>query len=288
MTNLKLEPNTLWSKITTRTQSALASGALQSFPTEQTIIADDGIPFLTRILQNIQRKEKAKTKQKTNPFLPYEEALFVADISDSHVCLLNKYNVVENHLLIIAREFESQENWLNERDFEAMWACLAGVDGLAFYNGGEKAGASQPHKHLQLIPFEANLDSHSLPIDKAIAHISWHNEIETIPGFEFPHAIAKLDPNLQNNSQKAAQITLKLYQKLLQHLGIEITGKQHTHHYNFLATREWLLIVPRSQGEFAGIPVNSLGFAGALLVRNQEQLAYLKAYGPLNLLKQVT
>lgn len=288
MTNLKLEPNTLWSKITTRTQSALASGALQSLPTEQTIIEDEGIPFLTRILQNLQRKKEAKKKQKTNPFLPYEEALYVADISDSHVCLLNKFNVVEHHLLMITKEFEAQEDWLNKRDFEAMWACLAGVDGLAFYNGGEKAGASQPHKHLQLIPFESNLDSHSLPISKAIAHISWHNTIETIPGFEFPHAIAKFDPNLHNNPQQAAQITLELYQKLLQHLGIEITGKQHTHPYNFLATREWLLIVPRSQAEFSGIPVNSLGFAGALLVRNQEQLAYLKAFGALNLLKAVT
>ncbi|MFP4009683.1 MAG: ATP adenylyltransferase family protein [Spirulinaceae cyanobacterium] len=288
MTNLKLEPNTLWSKIIACTQSALASGALQSLPTEQTIIEDEGIPFITRVLQNLQRKKEARKKQKTNPFLPYEDALFVSEISDSHVCLLNKFNVVENHLLMITREFEAQEDWLNEQDFEAMWACLAGVDGLAFYNGGEKAGASQPHKHLQLVPFESNLAFGSLPIEGAIASISWHNEIETIRGFEFPHAIAKLDPNLHKNSHQAAQITLELYQKLLQHLEIEITGKQHTQPYNFLATREWLLIVPRSQAEFSGIPVNSLGFAGALLVRNQEQLAYLKAFGPLNLLKEVT
>lgn len=288
MTHLKLEPNTLWSKIIACTQSALASGALQSLPTEQTLIKDGGITFTARILQNIQRKENARKKQKTNPFLPYEEALFVSEISDSHVCLLNKFNVVEHHLLMITREFEAQEDWLNQRDFEAMWACLAEVDGLAFYNGGEKAGASQPHKHLQLIPFESNLVSGSLPIEGAIASISWYNEIETIPGFEFPHAIAKFAPNLHKNPPQAAQITLELYQKLLQHLGIEITGKQHTHPYNLLATREWVLIVPRSQAEFSEIPVNSLGFAGALLVRNQEQLAYLKAFGPLNLLKEVT
>ena len=28
---------------------------------------------------------------------------------------------------------------------------MAGLDGLAFYNSGEVAGASQRHKHLQLI-----------------------------------------------------------------------------------------------------------------------------------------
>ena len=29
---------------------------------------------------------------------------------------------------------------------------LAEVEGLAFFNGGTVAGASQPHKHLQVVP----------------------------------------------------------------------------------------------------------------------------------------
>jgi hypothetical protein len=42
--------------------------------------------------------------------------------------------------------------------------------------------------------------------------------------------------------------------------------------YNLLFTREWMLIVPRKQEEFEKISVNSLGFAGALLVKNQQQM----------------
>ncbi len=48
-----------------------------------------------------------------------------------------------------------------------------------------------------------------------------------------------------------------------------------------------MLIVPRSQEEFQGISVNSLGFAGALLVRNQAQMQILKDQGPMNILKSV-
>ncbi|MEO0808078.1 MAG: phosphorylase, partial [Cyanobacteria bacterium J06643_4] len=57
--------------------------------------------------------------------------------------------------------------------------------------------------------------------------------------------------------------------------------------YNLLCTRQWMMIVPRSQEKFAGISVNSLGFAGSLLVKNQQTLEALKAIGPVTLLEHV-
>ena len=155
-----LKPGTLLTRIKEQTQHGLECGALQSIPTDYEFVEQNGIHFLVRILSNLNRKDEAKEKQdkaaKTgkdfNPFLPYEKDLFVADISQTHLCLLNKFNVVDNHLLIVTREFEEQENLLNYQDFQAMWACLAQIDGLAFYNGGKVAGASQRHKHLQLVP----------------------------------------------------------------------------------------------------------------------------------------
>jgi ATP adenylyltransferase len=57
--------------------------------------------------------------------------------------------------------------------------------------------------------------------------------------------------------------------------------------YNLLGTRNWLMAVPRRQDDYLGISVNSLGFAGSLLVKNQEQMAQLKAIGPMTLLKAV-
>ncbi|HEY9876480.1 MAG TPA: hypothetical protein V6D12_23845, partial [Candidatus Obscuribacterales bacterium] len=64
------------------------------------------------------------------------------------------------------------------------------------------------------------------------------------------------------------------------------SNKQSTP-YNLLATREWMLIVPRSQERFESISINSLGFAGAMLVRNEQQMQILKDYGPMTALKNV-
>ena len=41
-----------------------------------------------------------------NPFLPYDPALLVAPISPTHVALLNRFNVVDDHFLIVTRSFE--------------------------------------------------------------------------------------------------------------------------------------------------------------------------------------
>jgi ATP adenylyltransferase len=49
-----------------------------------------------------------------------------------------------------------------------------------------------------------------------------------------------------------------------------------------------MLLVPRKQEEFESISVNSLGFAGALLVRNSQQMQFLKDSGPVTILKQVS
>jgi ATP adenylyltransferase len=49
-----------------------------------------------------------------------------------------------------------------------------------------------------------------------------------------------------------------------------------------------MMIVPRSQESFQSIAVNSLGFAGALLVRDLEQLEVLKTLTPLHLLQSVS
>jgi ATP adenylyltransferase len=46
-------------------------------------------------------------------------------------------------------------------------------------------------------------------------------------------------------------------------------------------------MVPRVRAESHGINVNSMGFAGSLLVKNQEQLQRLQEPGPLELPRQV-
>ncbi|MCM0591423.1 MAG: phosphorylase [Gloeotrichia echinulata IR180] len=285
-----LKPGTLWNSVKERTEYALGCGALQSIPTEFEFVEQGGVNFLVRILSNLNRKKVAKQKQEKqiattgkefNPFLPYEEDLFVADISDSHVCILNKFNVVDHHLLIITRAFEEQDSLLTLEDFAAMWASLADFDGLAFYNGGKIAGASQRHKHLQLVPLPLTPSGLQIPIAPLLPTATVPNSIATIPQLPFLNAFATLDPSWANSPFTAAAATLEIYHSLLRKVGLESVP------YNLLATRQWMLIVPRSQEEFESISVNSLGFAGALLVRNQQQMHFVKDLGPMTILKSV-
>jgi len=284
-----LEPGTLWTRVIEQTQHALECGALRSIPTHHEIVEQDGVNFLVRILANLTRKEKAAQQQTQksiisgeviNPFLPYEEDLFVADLSETHLCLLNKFNVVDYHLLIITRAFEEQERLLTLEDFAALWACLVEYDGLAFYNAGKNAGASQPHKHLQLIPLPLWRDG-AIAIDSWLASAEFKGTIATIPKLPFVHGLMRLPSGMQS-PMKAAEETLSRYNTLLTTLGLQAGDA-----YNLLATRDWILMVPRSQDSFASISVNSLGFAGSLFVRDEEQMQILKDQQPMTILTQV-
>ena len=290
-----LEPETLWHRVKQQTDYALNCGALLSIPTEFEFVEQDGVSFLVRILSNLARKNAAKKKQDKqaaagkdfNPFLPYEQDLFVSEISDTHVCILNKFNVVDYHLLMITRDFEEQESLLTLTDFAAMWACLAGMDGLAFYNSGKLAGASQRHKHLQLVPLPFTASQPQIPIAPLLTSAN-QDKIATIPGLPFIHAFASLQPAWVDSPLTGAEATLAIYHKLLRAVGLGVVdGDKVSGAYNLLATREWMMIVPRSQEHFHTISVNSLGFAGALLVKNETEMQLLKQHGPMTILKEV-
>ena len=285
----------LWQRLKDRTAHGMATGALQPVETTFEHIEDAGIRFVVRVLANLTRKEKARAQQgKTNPknpFLPYEQDLYVTDISETHVCLLNKFKVVDNHFLIVTRAFESQENWLGLADFEAMVRCLGDVDGLGFFNGGTVAGASQPHKHLQVVPKVGEVSD--FPMDRAIAATRKENGVDVSEILPFRHAIAKFDctTNISATEQltQCAQNYLNSYRKLLTHVGINSDNWQGTQTaaYNLLCTRTWMMVVPRSQEKHADISVNSLGFAGSLLVKTHSKLTELKEIGPMTLLEKV-
>ncbi|HEY9768295.1 MAG TPA: phosphorylase [Coleofasciculaceae cyanobacterium] len=293
-----LQPGTLWSETTQRTKTARECGALKSIETEYHVIQQHNISFVVRTLSNLTRKEQARKKQSQqekqtgttiNPFLPYEPDLFVGDISPTHLCLLNKFNVVDNHLLIVTRAFEPQTDLLNLEDFAALWTCMQEIDGLAFFNAGKIAGASQPHKHLQLIPLPFLPNVVHLPVDEAIANTTFQNSLGRIESFPFRHGIASLNIPPNHTAEAAAQIMLQRYYALLNQVGFKLDEhkRKQPGAYNFLATREWMLIVPRSQESFENIPINSLGFAGSLFVRDRASLELLKKLTPLKLLAEV-
>ena len=227
---------------------------------------------------------------KKNPFLPCDPDLFVADISATHRCLLNKYTVLTDHLLIVTRNFEHQEAWLTRQDFQAMWTCMAEFDGLGFYNGGIGAGASQPHKHLQYVPFPLVSRGPDIPIE-ALLPIGLPGVIRKSSALTFQHGFVCFDSSGRGSVTKKADESFDSYISLLSSVGMDVAdvenGGRQSGAYNMLMTRNWMLIVPRSLAGFDGISVNALGFAGHLLARNQQQVETIRRNGPLGLLGHV-
>jgi ATP adenylyltransferase len=266
------EKGTLWNAIVERTARALASSALVPIHTEVELVEEEGVPFLVRVVSNLERKARAtqppaEGRPPRNPFLPpYEEELFISHVAPAHACLLNKFNVFDHHALLVTRAYEEQDSLLTPADFEALLTCMAEFDALAFYNGGRLSGASQPHKHLQLVPVPLAVGGLRTPMDVAISR-------GRLP---FRHA---LGPPLRDPAQ--AHTT---YQELLRAVDRAQPGTP----YNLLATRDWTLVIPRTLECFESISLNSLAFAGSLLVRNREQLERVRAVGPMALLRAVT
>ncbi len=283
-TNARVDAGNLWDAMVRQSAHALACGALHPATTSQTRVVDQGVEFLVRQVSSLARKEQAAAAPRpanADPFLPCEADLVVGDLSDTHIAVLNKFNVIEHHLLIVTRDFEPQEAWLGLADFEAQAQCLAAFDGLAFYNGGQVAGASQPHKHLQIVPLPLGDTAHAIPIEAALQRAASGHAITTVPGLPFRHAFTRVD--FEPHDARAA---LERYRALLDAVGITgLDGALQSAPYNLLATRRWMLLVPRSAERVEGVQLNALGFAGSLFVRDAAQWQIVERLGPMNVLR---
>ncbi len=288
--NISLESGSLWPAIVNRTPQALGSGALRPIETEQETIVDGGISFDVRMISSLARKAHEANPEvhppDFNPFLPYDKDLFIANISETHVGILNKFPVVNNHLLIVTRAFEEQTSLLTEQDFQAMWVCMQEFDGLAFYNSGEVAGASQRHKHIQIVPLTLTSGGQATPVESAIAAADLSNGLGRSNMLPFAHTIVGLDDFGTMTVPKAASALHDHYRSMLRSLNL-IVKPDNIRSYNLLATRRWMMLVPRSLEHFEGISINALGFAGELLVTDRDQLSTLREHGPMAALKAV-
>lgn len=284
-------PGTLLERLRARSAEALRCRALQPIKTQSLQVEDRGVQFLVRVVSNLRRKPAHNGHK--NPFLPYEQDLYVADVSPTHVGILNKYNVVDLHLLLVTRTFEHQETRLSLADFQALWRCLVEYDSLAFYNSGPLSGASQPHKHLQLVPLPLadNGSANSVPLEPLLRRAA------AVPGVigemcdvSFAHSLMCWDPKQASDPEAMARQSLDGYEQMLARhrlLPALSDDSRVPGSYNLLVTRRWMLLVPRVRECYQTISFNSLAFVGALLVRDPVQMELLRSAGPFAALESV-
>ncbi len=269
----------LWDTVIARAAAAHASGAMYRIESEPFLVSDAGADFVVRVATDYAAQAARQPKGRPgNPFADPEPELFVADVSPTHLAMLNKYHVIESHLLVVTRTFVDQHVLLDRADFEALVACFPfEAPAIAFYNGGSGAGASQPHKHLQVVtlPLAPWAD---MPMAPLLA-----SDPSRLP---FRHALAPVGME----SRDAAQLH-QAYRALLVQAGIEAVrhadGERQSGSYNLLVAREWMLLVPRSRDAFERASINSLAYAGALFVREPHQLEAVRSAGPMAVLAAV-
>ena len=298
------DAGSLWPAIVERERAALAAGALQPIATEESFVEDAGVRFIVRSVSSLAEKGRETPRRAPlgaplhrgadgqNPFLPPDPALTIGEISPTHVGVLNKYPVVAHHLLVVTKRFIPQEEPLDHDDFAAVATCLGEIDGLAFYNAGRDAGASQPHKHLQLVPLPLGAGPRNLPMEAVFDSWAAAGAVLQLLRLPFKHAFALLDPLLFDDRGRAADRMRELYDAAIEAIGVMEEGAandepKRTAPYNLLVTRRWMLAVPRSRERFDSISVNALGFAGSLFVRDQAEMQALRKAGPMSVLKEV-
>ena len=316
-----------WEQLSERIRSvsasALASGKLCPLSTTCTAIPQpigEGVacpaPFVVRVLQprankgkDSNGKDKGKKPEgdiqalpestledakRRSPFLHPDPDLLVGSLS-AHNIILNKYPVTSHHILLCTKEFHTQEEHLTPADLSALECCARhaypSTGALCFYNCGLVSGASQGHKHVQIVP--AIISEPGFPAQRyfldAIAD-ALPASARTVPGLGFRHAFRKFAED-ECGWEKA-------YSDLLAQAGVPTTedGKA-AQSYNLVCTHRWMFVVPRScesavvprvDGSSHEMSVNSLGFAGSFLVKDPMDVEAIRKITPLEILSAIT
>ncbi len=188
--------------------------------------------------------------------------MYVGDAGEGHVCLLNKFPVLSPHLLICSKIFVPQSSSLCKADFDAWLLGFNGSDVLGFYNSGPLAGASQPHRHMQVVKAE-------IPLESVI-------KLGLLP---FRHCLYSF------SELKSADL-YQCYLNALDSLSL-VDGKgECCLPYNILLTERWMLVVPRTVNNIEGVFANALNYSGRFLVKRPEQLRWLQQYGIMRYLTE--
>ena len=262
-----------------RSEEAERCGAL--VPLETEIVPVPGCePFVLRRLLSETPKHLHSAGPKPNPFLPWDPALEVERLSDEHVLILNKFPVQRGHVLLIPQRWQPQSGWLSSLDWQTLADVEADTPGLWFFNSCAAAGASQPHRHLQLLP---RVDGEpSCPLAAACSAQLQGSE----PSWPWHY---RLSHRQHCGTAQAAAELQELYERHQWELGLGSPQQQPQplRPYNLVIEPTWFMTVVRSQEHWAGMSINALGFAGCLLITPESDTAWLQRHGPQALLAAV-
>ena len=267
-----------WEKALKQTQISINNNSL--FPLKTILVTRDLYKkndFIIRKLDTSKFYKKNNYGPRKNPFKPWDKILEIEKIGNEHQLILNKYPVQKGHVLLITNTWKPQNGWLDINDWIAIQQVNKDTSGLWFFNSSKIAGASQPHRHFQLL--RRSKGEISCPREK------WFLNLKVNKGSDnkLKQNIIVSEINFLENSLSLYDLYLELSKKM--GLGDPINDKKPRYPYNILITNNWIAIIKRKQDHIHGFSINGLGFAGYLLVTEQSNVAYLREFGPEKLLE---
>ena len=273
-----MRSETYWEKALKQTSLSISKKSL--YPLETKVVTEefyDKNDFIIRKLDTSKFKKEICYGPKQNPFNPWEKILEIEKIGNHHQLILNKYPVQSGHILLITNSWKPQNGWLDINDWVAIQKVNKNTSGLWFFNSSPIAGASQPHRHFQLL--RRSNDQVSCPREKWFLDLKISNEQET----KLKKSIVVSHLNFLENSSNIYNLYLELTKKI--GLGDPINDEKPRHPYNILITNKWIAIIRRRFDHLHGFSINGLGFAGYLLITKKSDINYLKNNGPEKLLE---
>ena len=266
-----------WEKALEQSEISINSGNL--FPLRTIDITKkfyDKKDFIIRKLDTSKFKKDLKIGPKVNPFNPWDKPLEIEKIGKTHQLILNKYPVQIGHILLITNKWMPQNGWLDINDWYAIKTVNNDTSGLWFFNSGPLAGASQPHRHIQLL--RRDIRENICPRDNWFLNFNKYKVNNKL----FKNIIVR-PFNFSNNINDIYRIYVELSMDI--GLGNPLKDKIPKKPYNLLITNKWIALIKRANDKILGFSVNALGFAGYLLVTEKSDTRYLKLNGPEILLE---
>lgn len=262
--------------------------------------------------QKPQKPEREDVvKENFNPFLKHEPELTVMDniMDNEYKLVLNKYPIVDEHLLLVTQKQVPQSSLLNPNDLNAAYKLLKTLQQefdeedeeededdddvkkeryAVFYNCGPNSGFSIDHKHLQCIKLPNKLKTYQdflvqenpEPYIPNVKRQPLEYESVAYANFNVP-----LPKNLNNDDEYLVMCYVSLLQRALtyfQQWEIEDPKDRLPTSYSFIMTTDWMTIIPRSKSvaevEFESdkytLGTNALGYLHMLLFKEEQKKLY--------------
>ena len=272
----------IWAKALQISRKAVYSGAVIPLETKKYKTNKLCCDYELRFLLSPIPRYLIEYGPKRNPFIPWDTKLEIKSIDSRHTLILNKYPVQIGHMLLITNKWKPQNGWLDNDDFDAIKNVDNDTTGLWFFNSSKEAGASQPHRHFQLLPRHNN-ESICPRYDWFCSLLNSNNSRKSL----ISRSVSIKRRN--NNSDLNSNDLYSSYKSMIHEMNlgdIDLDSKP-LKPYNLIITPEWIALITRKTDRAYGFSINALGFAGYFLGTKRSDVDQLIKFGPEQILKDV-